>query len=73
VDTGLTLDYLLRKFAERHPRSIRICSLLDKKARRKNKLEITYCGFAIDDLFVVGYGMDCDQRYRALHHIAVLE
>ena len=70
VDTGLTLDYLLRVLKTRRPRSLRVCSLLDKPARRVVDVPIDYSGFTIPDEFVVGYGLDYDQRYRNLSYIA---
>jgi hypoxanthine phosphoribosyltransferase len=73
IDTGLTLNYLLRYLAERHPASIRICCLLDKPARRLADIEIDYRGFTIADRFVVGYGLDFDERYRNLPYIGVLK
>lgn len=73
VDTGLTLNYLLRYLAERHPSSISVCCLLDKPARRLADLEIDYRGFTIPDRFVVGYGLDFDERYRNLPYIGVLK
>jgi hypoxanthine phosphoribosyltransferase len=71
VDTGKTLQYLLPLLAAKKPRSIKVCTLLDKSAKRQCQIPIDYCGFAIEDLFIVGYGMDCDQHYRALPYIAV--
>ena len=73
VDTGRSLDFVLAMIASRHPRSLRACTLLSKRARREVPVSIEYCGFEIEDAFVVGYGMDCDQHYRALHHIAAIE
>ncbi len=73
IDTGLTLNYLLRYLAERHPASISVCCLLDKPARRLADLEIDYRGFTIPDRFVVGYGLDFDERYRNLPYIGVLK
>jgi hypoxanthine phosphoribosyltransferase len=72
IDTGLTLNYLLRYLGERHPASIRICCLLDKPARRLADIEIAYRGFTIPDRFVVGYGLDYDERYRNLPFVGVL-
>jgi hypoxanthine phosphoribosyltransferase len=72
IDTGLTLNYLLRYLAERHPASVRVCCLLDKPARRLAEIEIDYRGFSIPDRFVVGYGLDYDERYRNLPYIGVL-
>jgi hypoxanthine phosphoribosyltransferase len=73
IDTGLTANYLLRVLRERRPASIEICALLDKSARRLIDLPIAYSGFDIPDVFVVGYGMDYQQLYRNLPHIAVVE
>ena len=73
VDTGLTLGHVLSMLAAREPRSLKICTLLDKPARRTRQVPIDYCGFTIEDVFVVGCGMDYDQRYRALRYIGVLE
>lgn len=73
VDTGRSLDFVLATIKARQPGSLRVCTLLNKRARREFPVLIDYCGFEIEDAFVVGYGMDCDQRYRALHHIAAIE
>jgi hypoxanthine phosphoribosyltransferase len=72
IDTGLTLNYLLRYLGERHPASMRICCLLDKPARRLAEIEIDYRGFTIPDRFVIGYGLDYDERYRNLPYVGVL-
>ena len=72
IDTGLTLNYLLRYLAERHPASGRVCCLLDKPARRLAEIEIDYRGFTIPDRFVIGYGLDYDERYRNLPYVGVL-
>lgn len=72
VDTGRSLDFVMTMIESRQPLSLRACTLLDKCARRTFPVPIDYCGFAIEDTFVVGYGMDCDQRYRALRHIAAI-
>ena len=72
IDTGLTANYLLRVLRERKPASIAICTLLNKSARRLIDLPIAYSGFDIPDVFVVGYGMDYQQRYRNLPYIAEL-
>ena len=72
IDTGLTANYLLRVFRERAPASVEICALLDKNARRLLELPIAYRGFEIPDVFVVGYGMDYQQKYRNLPYIAEL-
>ncbi len=73
VDTGRSLDFVLAKLKSQQPLSLRVCALLDKRARREFPVPLDYCGFEIEDAFVVGYGMDCAQRYRALRHIAVIE
>ena len=73
VDTGLTMEYLLRTLDSRRPRSLKVCSLLDKPARRVADVPIDYVGFSIPDEFVVGYGLDYDQRYRNLPYIAALK
>lgn len=72
VDSGLTLSYLKRALEDRGPASIRIVTLLDKPARRKVDLVPDYCCFEIPDAFVVGYGLDYDERYRNLPDIGVL-
>lgn len=71
VDTGLTLDYLLRLLSARGPASLRVAALLDKPSRRKIEVPVDLVGFAIPDLFVVGYGLDLDQLYRNLPYIGV--
>jgi hypoxanthine phosphoribosyltransferase len=72
IDTGLTLNYLLRYLHDKGPASIRICCLLDKPARRLADISIDYRGFTIPDRFVIGYGLDYDERYRNLPYIGVL-
>jgi hypoxanthine phosphoribosyltransferase len=72
IDTGLTLNYLLRYLGERNPASVRVCCLLDKPARRLAEIEIDYRGFSIPDRFVIGYGLDYGERYRNLPYIGVL-
>lgn len=73
VDTGSTLDRILKELKNRGAASVEVCCLLDKKAKRKYDVDIKYKGFMIDDDFVVGYGLDYDQKYRNLPYIAVLE
>ncbi len=73
IDTGLTLNYLLGYLADRQPASIKICCLLDKPARRLAEIDIDYIGFTIPDRFVIGYGLDYDERYRNLPYIGVLK
>jgi hypoxanthine phosphoribosyltransferase len=72
VDSGLTLQYLLRNLAGRNPASLEVCALLLKPSSRKVDLEPRYVGFKIPDKFVVGYGLDHAERYRALPFVAVL-
>jgi len=73
VDTGMTLNTLLQQLAERKPASLKICALLDKRARRLADMPIDYVGFEIPDEFVVGYGLDFQQKYRNLPFIATLK
>jgi hypoxanthine phosphoribosyltransferase len=73
IDTGLTISYLLKQLATRNPRSVRVCSLLHKPARTIEPVNIDYLGFTIADEFVVGYGLDHDQRYRNLPYLGVIE
>lgn len=72
IDTGLTLNYLMRYLRGKNPASLRICTLLDKPARRLVEIEIDYRGFTIPDHFVVGYGLDYGEMYRNLPYIGVL-
>lgn len=72
VDTGLTLGYLFQILRAKNPASLKICTLLDRPARRIVELPIAYSGFTIPDAFVVGYGLDYRQRYRNLPHIVKL-
>ncbi|MCF4150563.1 hypoxanthine phosphoribosyltransferase [Dethiosulfovibrio sp. F2B] len=73
VDTGLTLSYLRRVLMERGPKSLAICSLLDKKERRIADISVDYVGFDIPDLFVVGYGLDYAERWRNLRSVHSVE
>ncbi|GMV15433.1 MAG: hypoxanthine phosphoribosyltransferase [Polyangiaceae bacterium] len=72
VDTGLTLDYLVHQVQTRGPASVKVCALLHKPARTKKKVSIDYLGFTIDDVFVVGYGLDWAQKYRNMPEIGVV-
>src|SRR5918995_802747 len=72
IDTGLTLNYLIRYLRGKNPASLRICTLLDKPARRLVDIEVTYVGFTIPDQFVVGYGLDYGEIYRNLRFVGVL-
>ena len=73
VDSGRTLSYLLEMLKDRGPKSLRLCTLLDKPDRRVVKVNVDYTGFEIPDEFVVGYGLDYAQRYRNLPYIGVVE
>ncbi len=73
VDSGRTLSYLLEMLRDRGPKSLRLCTLLDKPDRRVIDVNVDYTGFQIPDEFVVGYGLDYDQRYRNLPYIGVVE
>ena len=69
VDTGITLDYLYRYIMAMKPKSLKTCALLDKKSRREISIDPDYIGFEIENIFVVGYGLDEDQKYRNLPYI----
>jgi hypoxanthine phosphoribosyltransferase len=73
VDSGLTLSYLMRSLGARGPRSLEVCALLTKPARRKVDLPIRYVGFEIPDRFAIGYGLDYGERYRNLPYVAALK
>jgi hypoxanthine phosphoribosyltransferase len=73
VDTGRTLDYLLRILSERRPKSLRLCTLLNKPEAREVDVQVDYYGFAISNEFVIGYGLDLDQKYRELPYIAQVQ
>lgn len=73
VDTGVTLNYLRERILMRGPRSLRICSFLDKKERREVEIPIDYVGFTIPNEFVVGYGLDYDNKFRNLPYISVFK
>lgn len=70
VDTGRTLDYLLRMLKQRNPKTLKLCALLNKPAARETPVQVDYCGFEISNQFVIGYGLDLDQRWRELPFIA---
>ena len=72
IDTGLTLNYLIRYLRGKGPSSLRICTLLDKPARRLVGINVDYIGFTIPDQFVVGYGLDYGELYRNLRYVGVL-
>lgn len=73
IDTGRTLKYLMENLKTRNPKSIKLCTLLDKPERRAVDMEADYVGFVIPDEFVVGYGLDWNQQYRNLPYIGFLE
>ena len=74
IDSGRTLAYLMEVLKQRNPKSIRLCTLLDKPERRvKKQVQVAYTCFTIPDEFVVGYGLDYDQKYRNLPYIGVVE
>ena len=73
IDTGLTLNYLIRYLRGKNPASLRICTLLDKPARRLVEIPVDYVGFSIPDQFVVGYGLDYGEVYRNLRYVGVLK
>lgn len=73
IDTGRTLTYLKKNLLERNPKSLRIATLLSKPSRRVMELDVDYIGFQIEDKFVVGFGLDYDQRLRNLPYIGYIE
>ena len=73
VDTGLTLSYLKEQLLARNPASVRVCALLHKQSRSVRPVEIDYLGFTVDDVFVVGYGLDHAEKYRNLPYVGVLD
>jgi hypoxanthine phosphoribosyltransferase len=73
IDTGLTINHLMELLETRGPRSLRVCSLLDKKPARTKEVDIAYRGFEIPKEFVIGYGLDYDEKYRHLPFIAIMK
>ena len=73
IDSGRTLSHLVKLLSQREPASLQLCTLLDKPDRRVVEVDVKYVGFEIPDKFVVGYGLDYDQRYRNLPYIGVVE
>jgi hypoxanthine phosphoribosyltransferase len=73
VDSGQTMDYLLRTFWARQPTTLRVCTLLNKPSRRTIDVPLDYVGFDIPDEFVLGYGLDYDEKYRNLPYVGVLK
>lgn len=72
VDTGLTLSEYRKRLEARAPRSLEVAALIDKTARREKYVDLDYCGFRVEDGFLVGYGLDCDEGYRHLGGIYIL-
>lgn len=72
VDTGYTIKYLIKKLSERGPKSIKVCTLFSKQARRKEDVPVDYLGFEVEDLFLIGYGLDFDEKYRNLPYVSYL-
>ena len=73
LDTGYTLDYLYDYLKEKNPKSLKICVLLDKKERREKNIKVDYTGFEIENKFIVGYGLDYDEKYRNLPYVGYIE
>jgi hypoxanthine phosphoribosyltransferase len=73
IDTGLTLAYLRQNLLSRHPKSLKICTLLDKPARREKEITVDYKGFEVPDEFIVGYGIDYAEKYRNLPFVGILK
>lgn len=73
IDSGRTLSYLLENLKSRNPKSLKLCTLLDKPDRRVTEVSVDYTGFSIPDEFVVGYGLDYAQKYRNLPYIGIVE
>jgi hypoxanthine phosphoribosyltransferase len=73
IDTGLTMSFLLENLRARHPASLKVASLLEKPSRARTRIQIDYKGFVIDDMFVVGYGLDYAEKYRNLPFIGVMK
>jgi hypoxanthine phosphoribosyltransferase len=69
VDTGITLSYLIEYLRTKQPKTLSICALLDKPSRRKEPVHIDYLGFEVEDVFIIGYGLDVGQKYRNLPYI----
>ncbi len=74
IDSGRTLSHLMKIFEQRGPKSLKICTLLDKPERREvDDVAVDYCAFTVPDAFIVGYGLDYDQKYRNLPYVGVIE
>jgi len=73
IDSGITLNYLYNYLKTKNPKTLKICVLLDKKERRIQKIDVDYIGFEIEDKFVVGYGLDYDEKLRNLPYVGYIE
>ena len=73
VDTGITISFLLDYLDKNRPASLKLCALTDKPSRRRVTVPIDYLGFSVPNKFIVGYGLDCDEKFRNLPHICTLE
>lgn len=73
VDSGMTIQHLVKELSKRKPRSVKVCTLLSKPDRRTIDVPLAYIGFNIPDVYVVGYGLDYQQKYRNLPYLAVLD
>jgi len=73
IDTGITMKFLRERLEKRQPASIKICTLIDKKHRRKIAIDADYVGFAVQEGFIVGYGLDYDEKFRCLPDIYMVE
>ena len=73
IDSGITLNYLYNYLNEKNPKTVKICVLLDKKERRVKPIKVDYTGFEIENKFVLGYGLDYDEKYRNLEYIGYVE
>jgi hypoxanthine phosphoribosyltransferase len=73
IDTGTTLAFFMDYLKKKNPASLKLCALTDKPSRRRVPIKIDYLGLTVPDKFIVGYGIDCDEKYRNLPDICVLE
>jgi hypoxanthine phosphoribosyltransferase len=73
VDTGLTLNYILENLKTRHPASLKVCALLDKRRRHRLSIAVDYLGFVIPDVFVVGYGLDLGEHHRNIPYVVAVD
>jgi hypoxanthine phosphoribosyltransferase len=73
IDSGLTIETLYHRLQQREPKSLKVCTLIDKRGRREVEFEATYIGMSMDEGFIIGYGLDLDERYRNLSEIYLVE